>query len=70
MMSMRKMLASLRRRGLTQGELQEQIRAEQERLSRSVCRADIMEAVAKVQSSVGKADLAKYEKWQGEYGAT
>mmetsp|Transcript_18221 Transcript_18221/g.22359 ORF Transcript_18221/g.22359 Transcript_18221/m.22359 type:complete len:94 (+) Transcript_18221:262-543(+) len=35
----------------------------------SVCREDFLRAFKHVQSSVGKKDLEKYQKWMDDFGA-
>lgn len=69
MMSMRKMLADLRRKGLSAGELQDKIKEEQDEMKHPVQQRDFEEALRKVHCSVGAADLAKYQRWYDEYGA-
>jgi len=69
MMSMRLMLADLRKRGLSAAELQQKMQEEKEDLKAPVCRAEFLDAIKKVHCSVSNTDLDRYQKWYDEYGA-
>lgn len=69
MMSMRKMLAELRRKGLTPGELQDRIKEEEDQMKHPVTMGDLEEALRKVNRSVGPAELVKYADWFRTFGA-
>ncbi len=62
MMSMRRMI-----KGKTADEIR-QLRRDQ--IDKPVTRVDFDEAISNVRGSVGKTDLAKYEKWMQEFGAS
>ncbi len=60
-------LRRLRQLGYTPEQLRNLKKSE---IDLPVTKADMEEALKKVSSSVGKNDLAKYEKWMEEFGAT
>jgi katanin p60 ATPase-containing subunit A1 len=43
---------------------------QKEEMDLPVTKADFEEAVSKIQPSVNKTDIEKYEKWMAEYGST
>ena len=62
MMSMRRMIA---------GKSGEEIkRMRREEMEQPITQADFVEALSRVQSSVGKNDLDKYERWMQEFGSS
>lgn len=62
-------LMSMRR--LIEGLHPSQIKGlDKSQLDAPITRRDFEAAVAKVQPSVGKADLKRFEQWMTEYGAT
>jgi katanin p60 ATPase-containing subunit A1 len=70
MMSMRRMLMNLRKRGLSQQEIQQMMKDKnQELASEGVTNDDFANAVSNVKGSVAKADLKKYEDWMKEFGS-
>lgn len=62
MMSMRRAIA-----GKTAEEIK---KLKREQIDTPVSKADFDTAISRVQSSVGKHDLAKYDKWMQEFGAS
>lgn len=62
MMSMRRAIA---------GKSAEEIKAmRRDEIDMPISKDDFVEALNRVQSSVGKQDLEKYEKWMNEFGAS
>ena len=62
MMSMRRMIA-----GKSADEIK---RMKREEMEQPITHADFMEALQRVQSSVGKNDLDRYDKWMQEFGSS
>lgn len=61
MMSMRRLV-----RGKTREEI---LKLKKDEVDSPITKADFDEAIKRVQSSVGKQDLEKYQKWMAEYGS-
>jgi katanin p60 ATPase-containing subunit A1 len=62
MMSMRRLIA---------GKSSEEIkRIRREEMEQPITQVDFMEALQRVQSSVGKNDIDKYDKWMTEFGSS
>lgn len=71
MVPMRKMMAAVRSKGLrNMEEMKKALSEESSALKDLVTLADFEESLAKVSSSVGGADLKKYESWVDEFGAS
>ena len=62
MMSMRRMIA-----GKTTDEIK---RMKREEMEQPITHADFIEALQRVQSSVGKNDMDRYDKWMQEFGSS
>ena len=62
MMSMRRLIA-----GKSADEIK---RMRREEMEQPITHADFMEALQRVQSSVGKNDLDRYDKWMQEFGSS
>jgi katanin p60 ATPase-containing subunit A1 len=71
MMPMRKMMAQVRGKGLRNvEEMRRLLAAESSTLQDRVSQSDFLESLGKVSSSVGGADLKRYQDWMDEFGAT
>ena len=69
MMSMRRVMAELRARGLPLNEVQQQMKSMKESVSSPITQADFLDALKKVNPSVGKGDLDRFQKWMDEFGS-
>lgn len=72
MKPMRKIVAGARSKGLVKVDDLKRAYAEgqQQLLHGAITLGDFMDSLAKVSSSVGGADLKKYENWVDEFGAS
>ncbi len=69
MMSMRRVLDDLRKQGLSMAEFKDRLAQQQADVATPVSHADFMSALSKIKSSVGNADLQKFEDWMAEFGS-
>jgi katanin p60 ATPase-containing subunit A1 len=71
MKALRRVLDEARRRGLPMREIQKLVQEQKrDQLTNPVCHDDFMSAIRNIKSSVSHKDLAKYEEWRNEYGAS
>ena len=68
MMSMRRVLADARAKGMGVVEIKKAVQ-ENSDLGTAVSHADFLEALAKVSKTVSASDLRRYQEWKDEYGA-
>ena len=67
------LIGSLRTRelkGMVQVGVDEIKRMKREEMEQPITQSDFMEALQRVQSSVGKNDLDRYDKWMQEFGSS
>jgi len=64
MMSLRKKIEQRRAQGLGLRQL-----GSEEELEDPITQQDFLDACKKIQSSVGKDDLKKYQDWMAEFGS-
>ena len=69
MMSIRRVMAEARTRGLTGAEMKDEIVKRQKDMCVAVNQDDVLDAIKKVRGSVGLADLKRYRDWEAEFGA-
>ena len=69
MMTMRRVLDELRGKGLSMAEMKEALEAHKADVSTPVSMQDFVAALDKVRSSVGAADLSRFEEWMTEFGS-
>ena len=69
MQSMRRMMDELRKKGLGMAEMRAALEEKKDEATRPVSHDDFKGSLAKVSSSVGGADLKKFEEWMEEFGS-
>lgn len=69
MMSMRRVLDDLRKQGLSMAQFKDRLAEQQSDVTTPVSQADFLSALSKIKSSVGSADLQKFEDWMAEFGS-
>lgn len=71
MMYMRRLIQSLRDKGLGGNELQKALKEHVSSVkSFPVTQEDLVAAIKKVSSSVGTADMSRLEAWMKEFGSS
>lgn len=73
MMPIRKLMMDARKKGVSLEEMKKLLQqgdGADKIAAQPVRQADFQEALAKVSSSVGGADLKRYEEWMAQFGAT
>jgi len=69
MMSVRRIMESARKQGLSRDQMQAMLKQQKDQLNTAVSREDFMTALSKVSRSVSDNDLARYSEWMAEFGS-
>ena len=70
MMSVRRVMAAARAKGLSGLDMQRELQENRGQLAADVSMEDFLNAIKKVRGSVGASDLRKYVDWSDEFGAS
>lgn len=69
MMSVRRIMESARKQGLSRDQMQAMLKQQKDQLNTAVSREDFLTALSKVSRSVSDNDLARYSEWMAEFGS-
>jgi katanin p60 ATPase-containing subunit A1 len=69
MMSVRRIMESARKQGLSRDQMQAMLKQQKDQLNTAVSREDFITALSKVSRSVSDNDLARYSEWMAEFGS-
>ena len=69
MMSVRRIMESARKQGLSRDQMQAMLKQQKDQLNTAVSRDDFLTALSKVSRSVSDNDLVRYSEWMAEFGS-
>eukprot|EP01035_Chromulina_nebulosa_P019964 gene19964-25933_t len=70
LMSVRRLMEQARKDGLTKNEIQLMLKEKKDSLQTAVTMNDLLNALQKVNKSVGENDLLRFEEWMNKFGSS